>query len=105
MDLIRNALERFLVKSQLKIKKVNQNTKKVVQKSDPNQQKWIFWAKKAPKSLFFPLKSIQAPGAPSDPPMVLRHDLAPKGASHKTFLKKANPHFIDEGVINPCAND
>jgi len=54
MDLIRSAFEWYLVKSQVKIKKVNQNTKKVVQKSGPNQQKWHFWAKKAPKSRILP---------------------------------------------------
>ena len=42
MNLIRSALERYLTIAQVEIKKVNQNSKKVVQKSGPKHQKWQF---------------------------------------------------------------
>ena len=63
---------------------MDQNTKKVVQTNRND----FFGLKKHQNPCFSRGKSIQAPGDPSDPPMVPMHDLTPKAASHKKIFQK-----------------
>ena len=86
--MIRSALERFLTIAQVKIKKVNQNSKKVVQKSGPKPKNSKFWLKKRGFRDFFREDSKTTPNCPQMSQKLARDALRSLKAFIKNYIRK-----------------